>query len=496
MAEKISPYQLVHFRQFATDMLKQNHIASFFGDHPALVEPLMTKIFEVNYVQSFNMFLQQYPVMRVDSSTSFKHMLYGSGRRNYELKYAKDENGNVVTKNSGMVGSNLARFELVFNDVAFLFGETIIGERREFPLRVVEQPRHEGTDVVYTVEAFNGDTNGIPATLLVPGKRFYNGPYYVAKGLSTEGSGVRHTTPSKIINEFSTIRKTLALSGDVFGEKVQVDIPLIDNETGEVKKVSTWALFEEMEFENQWQEDLSEALWSTVSNKTNSGEYLHKDFSGEKLIKGMGMLEQLRASNVYYYSKFTLKQFNDVVYKFPNGTEVVVFTGKEGARQAHEKIGEQASGYTNITVNADALGMVSKTQSDYHPNAFKTGFMFTEWISPTGVTIKFKVLDFYDDPVKGILTLNNRPADSYRYDILELGPGVEKNICKVEPSYGASASGMSWGFKNTQTLETWNPNMSFGVDMTKYEKFARLGVLVKDPTRCVVMLPSIYGTMD
>ena len=43
-------------------------------------------------------------------------MVIGSSRRNIPLVEARDENGDVVTADSGMVGAGTAPFVLVFNE--------------------------------------------------------------------------------------------------------------------------------------------------------------------------------------------------------------------------------------------------------------------------------------------------------------------------------------------------------------------------------------------
>ena len=43
-------------------------------------------------------------------------MVIGSSRRNIPLVEARDENGDVVTAESGMIGAGTAPFVLVFNE--------------------------------------------------------------------------------------------------------------------------------------------------------------------------------------------------------------------------------------------------------------------------------------------------------------------------------------------------------------------------------------------
>ena len=54
------------------------------------------------------------------------------------------------------------------------------------------------------------------------------------------------------------------------------------------------------------------------------------------------------------------------------------------------------SGWTEFTVNGDALGVVRKTSSNLNSNALAAGFQFTEFSAPNGVTVKIDVDPMYD----------------------------------------------------------------------------------------------------
>lgn len=98
----------------------------------------------------------------------------GSTRRNIPLLEARDENGNVVTASTTTnVGVGTAVFELVFPEDWFADGEVIVGNLNEvYPMRILGNPRMEGTNAVYRCELMGGITQGIPAERLLPGERF------------------------------------------------------------------------------------------------------------------------------------------------------------------------------------------------------------------------------------------------------------------------------------------------------------------------------------
>lgn len=52
-------------------------------------------------------------------------------------------------------------------------GEVIFGNLNEvYPLRVLGEPRFEGSNAIYKVETFNGRSEGVPAERLLAGERF------------------------------------------------------------------------------------------------------------------------------------------------------------------------------------------------------------------------------------------------------------------------------------------------------------------------------------
>lgn len=100
-------------------------------------------------------------------------MVIGSSRRNIPLVEARDENGNIVTSESGMIGANTAPFYLVFGEKWFAMGEVIVGNLNEvYPFRILEEPKEEGANYCYKVEVMAGNSNGVPAERLLAGERF------------------------------------------------------------------------------------------------------------------------------------------------------------------------------------------------------------------------------------------------------------------------------------------------------------------------------------
>lgn len=117
---------------------------------------------------------------------------------------------------------------------------------------------------------------------------------------------------------------------------------------------------------------------------------------------GSGLYEQLEVANTMYYNDFSLKLIEDALYDLcynrPDAMNrtIVMRTGMKGAMQFSKAVSDTVSGWTNLTVNADALGMVRKT-SGWHPNSLAAGYQFTEYRTPSGINLKVEIDSFYDD---------------------------------------------------------------------------------------------------
>ena len=118
---------------------------------------------------------------------------------------------------------------------------------------------------------------------------------------------------------------------------------------------------------------------------------------------------------------------------------------------------------------------------------------YTRWISASGNDVTFIIDSSYDDDVTNKINHpNGGPAESYRYDIFYAGneeePNVQKCVVKSEPD----RRGYQWGpFFNPFTGQANNAYASFDEDAAVIHYKATLGILMKDPSRCITLIPNI-----
>ena len=75
----------------------------------------MVQLLAFHRGKTLDTFLSQFPVKEFDSDEEYYWDVIGSSRRNIPLVEARDENGTVVTAESGNVGIGTAPFYLVFH---------------------------------------------------------------------------------------------------------------------------------------------------------------------------------------------------------------------------------------------------------------------------------------------------------------------------------------------------------------------------------------------
>lgn len=480
-------------------LTKDNQLASIYQRAPQLVSEFMVQLLALNRGKSLESELAKYPTKQFDTDDEFSWQIIGSSRRNIPLVEARKIDGNPVEAGGENVGIGTEPFYLVFNEDWFADGEVLFGNLNEvYPMRVLGDPRVEGTQYVYKVELMGGITDGIPAERLLAGERFSHEYAPVERELSRKVGDVRFSAPITVRNEWTTLRKQYKVPGSsMLNKKLACGVPVVKDGKKDVKTM--WMPWVEWQFEQEWSDEKNSALMFSSSNRTQNGEYLNIGKSGEVIRMGDGLLAQMRYGNTYYYNTFSLKMLEDALYELSaakldfGDRTFVIRTGEIGAIMFHNAVRNAMSGWTEFSVNGDALGVVRKTSSPLNKNALAAGFQFTEFSAPNGVTVKLEVDNFYDDPVRNKqLDKDGHPAMSSRFDIMYIGTTDQPNIFKCALKNNPEFRGFQWGpFANPFTGQTNNMNASFDEDAAVMHRKTTLGVCILDPTRTMSLIPAI-----
>lgn len=480
-------------------LTKDNHLGAIFQKAPQKATNLMVQLLAYQRGKTLDTLLNQFPTREFENDEEYTWDVIGSSRRNIPLLEARDEDGVVVEDNGKMIGAGTAPFYLVFPKDWFADGEFIVGNLNEvYQFRILGDARMEGSNAVYKVELAGGNTEGVPAERLLAGEKFSIEAAFVESELSRKVGDVRFSSSVAMRNEFSTIRIQHKVPGNKINRKLAVGIPVVDN--GKVTTMNMWMHYVDYEVEQQFSDYKNNALAFGRSNRNANGEYMNVGKSGVVIKTGAGLYEQMEVANTMFYNQFALKLIEDALYELSaaklgmGNRYFLIKTGERGAIQFHKAVLKEVSGWTQFTLNGDALGIVQKTQSNLHSNALSAGFQFVEYKAPNGVRVKIDVDPYYDDPVRNkIQHPLGGPAFSYRYDIMDIGTMDQPNIFKCTVKGDTEYRGYQWGIRNPFTGEKNNPYMSFDEDAAVIHKMATLGICVLDPTRTLSLIPAVLA---
>lgn len=501
---KLQKFQAMLVPQgWATPITKAIHIDALINQSGGQqkVSDFMVRLHERNFGGSIESFISKNTKYFEDDSEYYWD-IYGSARRNISLVEARLLNGNVVGK-SDMVGANRERFKLVFDEYYFFKGEVILGALNHvYPIRLIDEPVSEGTRYVYEAELMTDNLNGMPGERLQAGEKFSYAYAPVERGLSKNVGGVRHSTAMKARNEFSMIRLSDTVSGDVYKKKLAIGVPTVKRDAaGKQQKVTEnmWMPYYMYEFERTWA-DYKDAVYAySRSNRNQQGEYLNYGVSGEVIKQGDGLYAFLDRGNVFYFNKFSLSFLENIFIALSsarleiNQRHFLLRTGEAGARDFHNAVRNAMSGWTEFTFNGDTLGVVKKTSSDLHKNALEAGYQFTRFSGPNGIVLEVVVDKRYDDPVMNKLRLaDGTLASSHRMDVFNIGstngePNMFRCAISGEPT---DARSYAWGPRNPYTGEWGNPHMSFPDDKAEITVLGHFGLCIPDVTMVASIIPN------
>lgn len=464
----LKKFQTVTFQGWKSNVTKLNHISSLYHAAPQKATNFMVELLSRSYAKTLEATLNRFPTKEFDSDDEYTWDVIAAARKNVPLIEARTAAGATVRSTDAAVGAGGEEFYLVFGEDWFFDGEVIFGNLNEFyPMIIKGDAKYEGSNVVYKVQLMNGSLKGIPGERLQLGERF--SPEYapVERELSRKVGGVRHIAPASMRNEWTTIRMQDTVSGALLDKKIAMGIPMVrENANGKVEKSTEtlWMHYEEYEFDKQWCEYKNNAMAYSVSNRNENGEYLNFGKSGEAIRQGDGLYAQMERGNIIPYNVFSLKFLEDLLTSFSAGKidfkdrTFLIRTGEFGMLQFSRAAKSALSGWTEF--DFDATDSLLKKEGE---NSFTlTNPQINKYIAPNGLKIQLECDPHYDDPVHNKITHPaGGVAQSYVYDIFDLGtsdqPNIFKTAIKGKPEYW----GWQYGLRNPFTGAYNNPYMSF-----------------------------------
>lgn len=484
------------FTAWKSEITKLNHISTMYHSAPQKAVNFVVELLARNYAKSLESTLSKFPTKEFESDDDYTWDVMGATRRNIPLVEARTLAGAVIGAED-TAGAGNEEFYLVFGEDWFFNQEIIHGRYNEkYPLLIKGNPRYEGTNVVYTVQLANGTTSGMSGEYLQLGERFSTSHAVVSRELSRGVGGIHHVAPTSMRNEWTTIRLKDEVSGALINKKLAFGVPMVKDVDGKMQKATQpmWMHYQEYEFNKTWSEYKNNALAYGVSNRNANGEYMNFDASGEVLRMGDGLYAQMERGNKIPYNVFSMEFLEEILTGFSAGKldfadrKFMIRTGEFGALLFNRAAKSAMSGWTEFEMSGDALGVVSKNGDKYTLK----NIQFTKYIAPNGIEVTVEIDPAKDDPVRNKITHpNGGVAESYTFDIFDLGTSESPNIFKCgikgQPEYW----GWQWGIRNPYNGSTNNPYMSFEDDKAIVHRMTTLGLCILDPSRTMRLVPSV-----
>lgn len=498
---QLGRYQVTDSQAIAGMVNPENTLDAMYRREPQKITNMMVKLLAIHRGRSLETLLSKFPNYEIDDDRDFYWELIGSSRRNIQLEEARYQ-GAVVTDSDFGIGEGHSVFELVFNEMWFFDGETIVGEKNEiYPIRIRKEPKPEGTGLwVYECELMGVDS--IPGEELIRGKKFSVDFAAVGRGLSRDVGGVRRVTPISMRGDVSTLRISHKVAGNAQNKKVAIGIPVMDKD-GNKKSFPTLAMYEDWLVEQEFSMYKNRALMFGRTNRDYKGEYHNIDKSGWVIKLGSGIREQMEYANSFFYDgEFDLGMLEEILLTLSEGklgfSERVFMlrTGERGAYAFHKAVDTHVSGWSvNLGNPGTNPATVMKTGHELHANSLKAGYQFVEYLAPNGVTVKVEVDDFYDDKERNKIKFpgSRGVAESYRYDIFYIGTPDAPNIQKVSIKGAEEFRSYRWGFRNPFTGQANNMSAGTDEDSAVITKFCQLATVIFDPTRTAQIIPEILA---
>lgn len=477
---KISPLQEYKSTDWS-GLTTKNHLGHMFGVEPQKASKLVSRIHQINFGMDLDTYLNQFGVKTLESDDDFTWMLQGTGDKNIPIV-------GYAASNMMKPGINFSQFTVTYSEKYFAVTEVIVGEQNEkYSLRIVEEPVPNGNYWDYTVQLMTGDAQlFFPPSELAAGKRFSKEWSIVEQTLSVRGGGVNYTSPFSMRNQFSMLRIQDTRPGNMISRPIGHTIIGEDN-----NKYDIWMQYADFQLERQFRKMKNRLLMYGTSNKAQDGTYKQIGDSGYEIKQGAGIRQQMESSNTAFYNKFDIKWLTQILLDLSVGKlsegerKFVLRTGEWGMYQFHLALEDFSSLYTPLF---DA-NRVYKGKG----NAMGFRGQFLEYMGPNGIIVQLMHDPMKDDPERNkIAHPDGGLAESYRYDILDMGTvDGEPNIQKVEIKGQGDIVGYIPGLRNPFSADLANSPMANGVDGYTIHRAAYCGVMVKDPTRTASLIPNI-----
>lgn len=492
----ISKLQITDSKDWS-GMTTENHWGALYQQSPILLSNVAEMLYKVNLGgDDIVAFMNKFPKRYIDDDLPYQWLLQGADEKNIPiLGYYSDS---TMASQPTKAGVARSVFYMEFGERLFSATDVIVGEKPDlYKLRIVNDLIPTGATFLAPVQLVTGDDLlFVPAAELAAGKRWSKEYSLTEQTLSKRGGDVTHTSPFRMENVMSSIRKQYLVPGNMIrkGANKPMAFSWIDPVTK--KKMTSWLGMLDWAFISQFRREVARLIVYGNSNKMADGTFGNLGESGYEIRAGFGIQDQVAPSNIFSFNKFDIDWICQLalglsVGKLPEDERLFVLsTGEYGAYDFHVAASENSSAYTP-NFSTDRIVMKGDGKMTYRGQ-----FMEYHWIN--GIKFQIFIDPMKDDPVRNKLAHpEGGLASSHSFDIYDFGtaggePNIQRVAMKGDEEIYKYIPGMRDPYTPYDNLST--PSLtSNGVDGYEVLKMFIGGAQVKNPMRCARLLPNILS---
>ncbi len=473
-----------------------NHLGALFGEKPIMISDFISRLQYMDLGEDLISFMNKFPTKYIEDDREFEWLLQGAEDKNIPLVEATDINGNAFTAAS-QPGRGGSRFIMVFPEKLFFQQHVIVGEKPDlYHILLRTEGKQIGANFAYEAELITSSNEMfIPVEELASNTRWSADYSLSEQTLSKKGSDISFTSPFRMANRMSFMRKEHTVPGDMINKR-ENDPVVFGLNGSEGKQIKTWLNKLDWTFLREFRREKSRLLFYGKSNRREDGTYGNVGDSGYEIKAGLGLREQISPSNIFNYSVFDIETLVDYalslsIGKLPEDSRrFVIATGEHGLKVISRAI-EQYAGASALQFNR-IEGVSGGSKASYHRP------QFVKLAEINGLVFEFIHMPSYDDEVRNkLMHPDGGLAESHRMTIMDFGTAEgNPNIQMVRAKGFEEAFGYLPGLRDPYSPggQKGSPKMMASpVDGYTIHKADWCGCMVRNPMRMGEWIPSVLS---
>lgn len=481
MASKtqVSPLQVYQTRDF-NGLVESNHLSNAYLTEPEKVGSVLAYAFGIQENNVLSLLTGGIGNTLYVSNREYDWDLHSQSERAIECAIDSPDAAGTMPGYGGQP------FKIVLAEKWFEVSDNLVADDAKTQVHVIAEPYQSGNGWIYTVQLTDPNPKMFcNPEFLLTGAR-WSKDWSSVEEYSNKGGGHGFSTPYKLQNQLTTLRKTYKVSREA--AKAVMVVELFDP-ADPSKKTKLWTKLAEWTAMAKWYREIDRSFIYSKYNKDSQGMVKLQGENKRPIYHGAGFREQIAPANKRYYTKLTYEILDefllDLSYaasKWGGDHKFVALTGKMGMREFDRAIKEYARG-NNITVTDHGTFVTGSGAELGFTGYFRTvTFM-------NGIELTVKEFPPYDDIIRNreLHPITKKPIESYRFTILNFGrKNGRSNIRKVAMKDSDMAMWHVCGSTDPMggVASSINVQRSSGIDGYEVHFLSQCGIMVEDPTSC------------